>query len=65
MDMSFGIQALSAEYILENNLIPKVYNVPKEIDYKVARIKLDSLGIRIDQLSEIQKKYLESWEIGT
>ncbi|MHA1344219.1 MAG: adenosylhomocysteinase, partial [Promethearchaeota archaeon] len=59
------IQALSAEYILENNLIPKVYNVPKEIDYKVARIKLDSLGIRIDQLSEIQKKYLESWEIGT
>ncbi|MCD6466286.1 MAG: adenosylhomocysteinase, partial [Methanomicrobia archaeon] len=57
--------ALSAEYILENNLIPKVYNVPKEIDYKVAKIKLDSLDIKIDQLSEIQKKYLESWEIGT
>jgi len=65
MDMSFGIQALSAEYILKNDLIPKVYNVPKEIDYKVARIKLDSLGIKVDQLTEIQKKYLESWEIGT
>ncbi len=65
MDMSFGIQALSAEYILTNDLIPKVYNVPKEIDYKVARIKLDSLGIKVDQLTEIQKKYLESWEIGT
>jgi len=65
MDMSFGIQALSAEYILKNDLIPRVYNVPKEIDYQVARIKLDSLGIKIDQLTEIQKKYLESWEIGT
>jgi len=65
MDMSFGIQALSAEYILKNDLIPRVYNVPKEIDYKVARIKLDSLDIKIDQLTEIQKKYLESWEIGT
>ena len=65
MDMSFGIQALSAEYILTNDLIPKVYNVPKEIDYKVARIKIDSLGITIDQLTEAQKKYLESWEEGT
>ena len=65
MDMSFGIQALSAEYILKNDLIPRVYNVPKEIDYKVARIKLDSLGIKVDQLTEIQRKYLESWEIGT
>jgi len=65
MDMSFGIQALSAEYILKNDLIPRVYNVPKEIDYKVARIKLDSLGIKVDQLTEIQKKYLGSWEIGT
>jgi adenosylhomocysteinase len=65
MDMSFGIQALSAEYILKNDLIPRVYNVPKEIDYKVARIKLDSLDMKIDQLTEIQRKYLESWEIGT
>ena len=65
MDMSFGIQALSAEYILENDLIPKVYNVPKEIDSRVAEIKLQSLGIDIDHLTETQKKYLSSWEIGT
>lgn len=65
MDMSFGIQALSAAYILEHDLTPKVHNVPKEIDYRVARIKLDSLGIFIDELTDKQKKYLASWEEGT
>ncbi|MEA1993864.1 MAG: adenosylhomocysteinase [Euryarchaeota archaeon] len=65
MDMSFGIQALSAEYILKNELAVRVHDVPKEIDYKVARIKLESLGITIDQLSERQRNYLSSWEVGT
>ncbi len=65
MDMSFGIQALSAAYILEHDLTPKVHNVPKKIDYRVARIKLDALGVSIDELTEIQKKYLASWEEGT
>jgi adenosylhomocysteinase len=65
MDMSFGIQALSAQYILTHDLSPRVHNVPTEIDYRVARIKLDSLGVSIDQLTEAQKTYLRSWEEGT
>ena len=65
MDMSFGIQALSAEYVATHDLPPRVHTVPREIDYRVARIKLDSLGVTIDQLTERQKQYLESWEEGT
>ena len=63
MDMSFGIQALSAKYMLENhsNLKPGVYDVPEEIDKYVAMTKLSSLGIEIDTLTEEQKKYLGSW----
>jgi len=63
MDMSFGIQALSAKYMLENHssLKPGVYNVPDEIDKYVAETKLGSLGIEIDTLTEEQKKYLSSW----
>jgi adenosylhomocysteinase len=67
MDMSFANQALSAEYIRKhaNELEPKVYVVPHEIDTEVARLKLRAMGVDIDQLSEEQKKYLASWESGT
>ena len=67
MDMSFANQALSVEYIVKNskNLEKKVYKVPKEIDQEVAKLKLECLGIEIDELSKRQKKYLESWEEGT
>jgi len=67
MDLSFANQALSCEYIAKNyeSLEKKVYSVPCDIDKKVAQLKLESLGIKIDKLSRKQKKYLESWEIGT
>jgi len=67
MDMSFSNQALSAEYIVKhhNELENKVYRVPREIDEAVARLKLNALGIKIDELTEEQKKYLSSWEVGT
>lgn len=64
MDMTFALQALSLEYMLENStLTGKVYNVPELIDQKVAAIKLDSLGVEIDSLTEEQNKYLNSWQI--
>jgi len=67
MDLSFANQALSCEYIAKNyeSLEKKVYSVPCDIDKKVAQLKLESLGIKIDKLSRKQRKYLESWEIGT
>ncbi len=66
MDMSFANQALCAEHLAETERMePKVYPVPKEIDEKVARLKLDALGIRIDELTEEQKTYLTTWESGT
>ncbi len=63
MDMSFAIQALSAQYMLDNHekLENKVYNVPAEIDDYVARLKLKALGVEIDALTEEQKKYLSGW----
>lgn len=67
MDMSFANQALSAEYIVKEgkNLEPNVYVVPEHIDKKVAELKLKALGIEIDQLTEEQIRYLNSWEMGT
>ena len=67
MDMSFANQALSAEFIVKNGseLENKVYAVPDEIDSTVAMLKLKALGIEIDELTDEQKKYLESWEMGT
>jgi adenosylhomocysteinase len=67
MDMSFANQALSVRYIAENadRLAPGVYDVPEDIDKEVARLKLDSLGVRIDQLTEEQRRYLASWDVGT
>ncbi len=67
MDMSFADQALSAEYIVKHaqQLTPKVYPVPTEIDQTVARLKLESLGVTIDKLTPEQEEYLASWSEGT
>jgi adenosylhomocysteinase len=67
MDMSFANQALCSEYMLKKdlNLEKKVYGVPEEIDREIARLKLSSMGIRIDTLTQEQKKYLSSWKMGT
>ncbi len=66
MDMSFANQALCAEYMAKNaKLPPKVYTVPAVIDETVAELKLESMGVRIDELTAEQKKYLVAWEMGT
>lgn len=67
MDMSFANQALCCEYLIRKgkSLGPQVYNVPEEIDQRVARVKLETMGIEVDKLTEEQKRYLSSWEVGT
>jgi adenosylhomocysteinase len=67
MDMSFANQALCCEWIVKNRgrLDKKVYPVPEEIDTEVARLKLETMGVRIDELTATQKAYLEDWEEGT
>jgi adenosylhomocysteinase len=67
MDMSFANQALSAEYMVKNHakLEKRVYSVPEELDKKVAQMKLESMGIKIDRLTPEQEKYLSSWSEGT
>jgi len=67
MDMSFANQALSVEYLLNSrdSLLKGVYAVPKDIDLKVASLKLKSMNIEIDQLTDEQKRYLQSWNEGT
>jgi len=63
MDMSFDDQALSAEYLVRNKgkLAAKVVKVPDELDFEVARRRLEAFGRKIDSLSRSQKKYLSSW----
>jgi len=66
MDMSFANQALCVEHMFKNEKMPpKVYLVPKEIDETVARLKLNAMKIKIDELTDEQKKYLATWEMGT
>jgi adenosylhomocysteinase len=67
MDMSFANQALGAEYIVKHSkdMEKKVHVLPKELDDEIARLKLESMGIEIDRLTEEQQKYLSSWESGT
>jgi adenosylhomocysteinase len=66
MDMSFANQALAVEFILKHPALePKVYNLPHAIDERIARLKLKSMGIKIDRLTPEQKEYLSSWKIGT
>jgi adenosylhomocysteinase len=70
MDMSFANQALSADYIIKlkkegKRLENKVYVVPEDIDKNIAKLKLDSMGIKIDKLTKEQEEYLSSWTSGT
>ncbi len=65
--MSFANQALSAEYVVAHHaeLEPTVYVVPEAIDAEVARLKLEALGIHIDDMTDEQKAYMASWHSGT
>lgn len=67
MDLSFANQALAVEFLTKNGnkLENKVYRIPEKLDKEIARLKLKAMGIKIDQLTPEQKKYLESWELGT
>ncbi|MCY4108096.1 MAG: adenosylhomocysteinase, partial [Chloroflexi bacterium] len=67
MDMSFANQALATEYMVKNarSLERKVYPVPREIDQEIARLKLDSMGIKVDSLTGEQAAYLGAWQEGT
>lgn len=65
MDLSFASQALSAKYILENNLDVGVMKSPDELDYEIAELKLKAMGSEIDTLSDRQNEYLNAWEEGT
>jgi len=67
MDMSFADQALSVDYMVKNHatLEKKVYRVPEELDKRVARLKLESMGIKIDRLTPEQEEYLAGWSEGT
>ncbi|MFA6908627.1 MAG: adenosylhomocysteinase [Patescibacteria group bacterium] len=67
MDMSFANQSLGAEYVVKNHhrLENKVYSIPEDIDKEIARLKLQTMGVRIDSFTPEQVKYLASWEMGT
>ncbi len=67
MDMSFANQALCCEYLVKNykTLEGKVYPVPEELDRRIARLKLESMGVKIDKLTPEQEEYLASWSEGT
>jgi adenosylhomocysteinase len=67
MDMSFADQALSVDYLVKNHttLEKKVYAVPTDLDKRVAKLKLESVGIKIDRLTPEQEEYLASWSEGT
>ncbi len=67
MDMSFANQALAAEWALKQGsaLEPRVYDVPREIDAEIARLKLETMDVRIDVLTPEQQEYLASWTVGT
>jgi adenosylhomocysteinase len=64
MDLSFALQALTAEYLLQHHegLAPRLYPVPEEVDRLVAEMALEAMGLEIDSLSEAQRRYIESWE---
>jgi len=64
MDMSFANQALSAEYLIKNAK-PQVYVVPEDLDKEIAKLKLESMGHKLDKLTPEQEHYLASWQEGT
>ena len=67
MSMSFCGQALAIEFLLKNKgkLKPQVYQLPENIDDEIAAMQLKTLGVKIDELTSKQKKYLSSWQEGT
>ena len=67
MDMSFANQALGIEFVLKNKgkLENKLYTLPHSVDVEIAKIKLESMGVQIDTLTEEQETYLHSWRVGT
>jgi len=65
MDMSFATQALTTEYSMKHKLSAEVYEVPEAIEDWISITKLDTMDVNIDELTEEQKKYLASWEMGT
>jgi adenosylhomocysteinase len=67
MDMSFANQALSVQYAVRQagRLENRVYPVPREVDAEVARLKLASMGVKVDALTAEQDRYLRSWDAGT
>ncbi len=65
MDLSFAMQALSAKYLLDNDLETDVYKTLDETDNYVAELKLKAMGIEIDKLTPDQEEYLQGWEHGT
>ena len=65
MDQSFGVQALCVERVLDGGFDAGVHEVPDDIDRRVAEIKLDALGVEIDELSDEQREYMSSWQHGT
>ncbi len=67
MDMSFANQALASEYMVKNHskLEKKVYSVPEDLDKQVAKMKLESMGVKIDRLTPEQEAYLAGWQEGT
>ena len=67
MDMSFANQALASEYLVKqaSKLSKKVHKLPDDVDNEIARLKLASMGVKIDTLTPEQVEYLNSWEMGT
>jgi adenosylhomocysteinase len=67
MDMSFANQALAAEFVVENakTLTKDVHRIPTDLDQEIARLKLQAMGVAIDTLTQSQRKYLASWDMGT
>jgi adenosylhomocysteinase len=65
MDMSFATQSLTTEYAIQNNHEVMVHKVPEDIEKYIATLKLKTMGITIDELTDEQKEYLASWEMGT
>jgi adenosylhomocysteinase len=64
MDLTFAVQALSGAYLMQHgrDLEPRVHRLPAEIDEEIARLKLEALGVRIDELTAAQQAFLQAWE---
>lgn len=65
MDLSFAMQALSAKRLLNEDMKPGVYKTRDEVDIEIAKLKLKTMGVEIDTLSDEQEKYMNSWDVGT